>query len=44
MSRKKIADSMIQYLEDRINCKNVMKFADEKMESILEQSDEIFIS
>lgn len=44
MSRIKVADKMIQYLEDRINCKNVMKFAEEKTESILEESDDIFIS
>lgn len=29
MSRIKITDKMIKYLEDRLNCKNVIKFIDE---------------
>jgi len=33
MSREKIASKMVKYLEERINCENVIKFADQTKEN-----------
>jgi hypothetical protein len=44
MSREKIAKYMINYLEERINCENVMKFADKTLQSKLGEGKEAVIN
>lgn len=43
MSRIKIANKMISFLEEKINCKNVMKYTDETMDSILQEANDSII-
>lgn len=44
MSRIKNARRIISYLEERINCKNVMKFVDETMNKVLNKDKEMKIT
>lgn len=43
MSRSKIADKMIKYLEDRVNCENILKFVDQYKKSTLGTAKEAVI-
>lgn len=44
MSRSKIAEQMIKYLEEKINCKNVIKFADDTMAAELGKGKEATVN
>lgn len=44
MDRIKSAEYMINYLEKRINCKNIIKFADEHMQSKLGEGKEAIVN
>ena len=44
MSRTKISEKMIKYLEDRINCENVIRFTEKTLESELGKGKEAVVN